>query len=212
MIEHLDDLAIHAKTSDQAFRALVDELRSFINAIAKKYSVSWGVDLDEVRQWVRLEIWSAVKSFEPNGIPFLKFCGMTVVNHIKTRVYRSAYGRKSRFNSQCVRMDFKDVQEDETGRYWVFQLPRSASTETKALRKESLQNLDRYLNDESFSLLERRCMQLYYFQDYSYADIQNMLQLKTTKPIDNALNRVKKKIAKNERLYEVYRDLQATWN
>ncbi len=199
----LDNLAIEAKASSTAFEDLLVQVEPLLEPIINKYNAYWNVEREELLQWMRIEVWNAVKLFRPGMMPFLYFCRMTVTNHIKKRLYRLFYGKASGLNRQAVRID-----------QWVEQYTEvpfleSPSVEVQVFRSLSLDAIKQCLGELKLTDLEAHCMRRFYIDEYTYAEIKEELNLSSRKPIDNALARVRKKVRENNTLRALYEELYA---
>ncbi|MFC4767217.1 RNA polymerase sigma factor [Effusibacillus consociatus] len=205
----LELLALEAKECDQAFTRLLNHLEPMCRQVASRYT-TWMGGFDEVLQWTRIEVWNAVKTFEIGKTSFYFFCRMTMVNHIKSRLKR-LYGKANSINRTAIRIDHP--LEDETGPYGNTLIVEDMlaapvlSTEKIVEKKQLIQRFYRILPTVDLTPLEYNCMVLYYFQECSYKEIQEILNLKSKKTVDNSLLRVKRKLARNYNLRLLYEDI-----
>jgi len=207
----LNDLAVKAKTCEYAFQETLKRVEPMCRRIANRYA-SWMADRDEVFQWARIEVWNAVKSFETGKMSFFSYCKLTVENHIKSRL-RRLYGQANVPNRTAMRLDGPSVNEegivsDTSYIEGVIDKP-SKSTYQILLRKDSLQNIRNILKNENLTPLEYNCLVLFYFEERSHMEIQDLLGLPSRKAVDNALTRVRRKLARNEHLLEIFEVLNA---
>lgn len=198
----LEHLAIEAKTSFAAFADLLTKVEPLLEHIVNKYDARWNIERDELLQWMRIEVWNAVKLFQPGRMPFLYLCRVTVANHIKKRLYRLHYGKRSAFNRSAIHIDYWAEKRIEGPSC------KSKSPEEHLFRSGCLMAIHNCLNELNLTDLEARCMWLFYLEEYTYGEIKDELNLPSKKPIDNALGRVRKKLRENATLQSLYRDLQ----
>ncbi|WP_018131774.1 sigma-70 family RNA polymerase sigma factor [Effusibacillus pohliae] len=207
----LNALALKAKTCEDAFQETLKRVEPMCRRIAYRYAC-WMADRDEIFQWARIEVWNAVKSFEPGKMSFFSYCKLTVENHIKSRL-RRLYGQANVPNRTAMRLDGPTVNEDGVAcdtsyLEGVIENP-GKSTYQILLRKDSLQNIRTILKNENLTPLEYNCLVLFYFEECSHLEIQNILELPSRKAVDNALTRVRRKLAKNQQLQEIFEVLSA---
>ncbi len=211
MSPDLNTLAVEAKTSEYSFQEVLKRVEPMCRRIANRYA-SWMADRDEVFQWARIEVWNAVKSFETGKMSFFSYCKLTVENHIKSRL-RRLYGQANVPNRTAMRLDGPTINEDgmvsDTSYIEGVLDKPSKSTYQILLRKDSLQSIRSILKNENLTPLEYNCLVLFYFEERSHMEIQEILELPSRKAVDNALTRVRRKLAKNEQLHEMFETLSA---
>lgn len=206
----IDEKAMSAKTNEQDLQYIIKTMESELDWLVNKFIKQWPVERDEVKQWLRIEIWHAVKKFEPNKLAFPAYCRFVAANHIKARIRRYMYSKKSYANRTAVRLD---SDEDEGTFEWVLEeLPKTGSAENGFLRSTALSAVQQYLMNGDFTKLERDCLKLFYIYGYTYDEIQRILRLRSKKSIDNALRRGKKKIKCKPEMFHTYQELQVLSN
>ncbi|QSO47464.1 sigma factor-like helix-turn-helix DNA-binding protein [Alicyclobacillus mengziensis] len=209
----LDELAVQAKTSDKAFNELLRHIKSSLAPFINKYHRSWHsvVERDELEQWVLIEFWNAVRSYDPDGIEFDHFWKLVVAKHIQTRLRRFVYGKQKRHELTAIRFDFLDGADESENEQPSLrrQMGRVESAEYAFLRSDLRQRLEWQLEQTMTALteLEKACVKLVYFEDHSYAETQRALELHSRKPVDNALARAKRKLLQNATLRQLYIEL-----
>lgn len=206
----LNALAIEAKHNEDAFQTLLKQMEPLCRAVSIRYE-SWLADREEILQWSRIEVWNAVKKFQTGKKSFYSFCKLTLVNHIKSKMYR-LYGKGNLFNRTALRLDapvrFGEAMEDEDT-YIDGIIRKSVPTPYEiVLQKKYRQDLYSVLHKEKLTPLEYNCMVLFYFKEYSHKDIQRILKLKNRKTVDNALARVRNKLSRNKELYEIFKTIK----
>lgn len=207
-MEDLNELAVRAKTDDQAFTELVQRLRGLINSAGSRYFTG---DREEVKQWARIEIWNAVKLFQPDkGKSFFGFCRMTVFNHIASRL-RRIYGKANEPNRLAARLD-EPVTNGQGGEGDAAYLEAEIKNKDPLIpdylvRKENLDNIHRIIQNAAFTPLEYNCMVLFYFEECSHKEIQKRLNLPSRKSVDNSLARVRRKLAASDELRLITHEL-----
>ncbi|WP_198852025.1 sigma-70 family RNA polymerase sigma factor [Alicyclobacillus sp. SO9] len=207
---YIDEKAISAKTNDQDLQYVIKTMESELDWLVNKFIRQWPVERDEIKQWLRIEIWHAVKKFEPNKLSFPAYCRFVASNHIKARIRRYMYSKKSYANRTAIRLD---TEEEEGTFEWVLtELPKAGSAESGFLRRTALSSVQQYLMNGDFTTLERDCLKLFYIHGYTYEEIQKILKLQSKKSIDNALRRGKKKIKCKPEMYNTYQELQVLPN
>lgn len=210
-LNELNSLAIQAKRDGETFQIVLKKMEPVCRMVAIRYE-SWMADREEIMQWARIEVWNAVKTFQEGKMNFYSFCKLTVVNHIKKRVYR-LYGNGNQFNRTAVRLDapmqhLEEYKEADSYVEWI--TDKSGPTPQEIFfHRLFRQDLYDALHSRNLTPLEYNCMILFYFEDYSHKDIQNILKLNSRKAVDNALVRVRNKLSKNRQLYEIFQMLKA---
>ena len=204
----MDELAVQAKTSNKAFNELLRTIRPSLAPFINKYHRNWHsvVERDELEQWMLIELWNAVQSYDPAGTGFDHFWKVVVAKHIQTRLRRLVYGKQNRHELTAIRFDFLD-RVDENGQLSLrIQMGTTESAEHTFLRRNLQQRLAWQLEQTMRALteLEKACVKLVYFEDHSYAETQKVLGLHSRKPVDNALARAKRKIGQNTTLRQLY--------
>lgn len=198
-MQDLTELACWAKKDPDAFAELSRRFHPLMASIAKKYWLPNDTE-DETMQILRIELWNAVKKFRPER-SFEGFVKMFLRNRMKTVITRKAFGEENRFWQSVDRLTWAPDRihhqaypspEDEV----VHKLA------TASLRKGLCQALQQALTD-----LERQCFIGRYIYGHSYRQIQDRLKLKSTKAVDNALTRVRKKLAKHPKVIELWKNL-----
>jgi RNA polymerase sporulation-specific sigma factor len=202
-MEDLNALAIKAKTCEESFQLLLQKMKPTCVKAAYRYR-TWMADYDEIFQLAQIEVWNAVKTFEAGKMPFELYCQMTVMNHIKSKVYR-LYGKANFVNRTAYRLEM--LMEDEETTFGELIPKCSPSIEQIVCKDESIRYFHKLLHSIKLTNLEFHCLVLFYFQDHSYSQIQQTLALNSRKPVDNALVRIKRKLGKNKQLKETYHSI-----
>lgn len=210
--QEMSELAIEAKNNGEAFEKILGYVDPMCRRVAWQYSsLSWMLDRDDVYQWALIEVWNSVRTFEANhNRSFLSYCKMTVINHIRSRI-RRVYGKNNLVNLYAARLDMPlqmddgDVVEFSRFEYDVEKKP--TGVEQQVVLNDFTEGIWQLINNQqNLTKLEYNCLILYYVEQYSHEEIQYTLQLVSRKSVDNALARVRKKLAKNSQLQAMYQE------
>lgn len=180
---------------------LLTKYRYLVRMRAKNYFL-FGADHEDLIQEGMIGLYKAVRDFRaetsPNFRAFAELCiARQIVTAIKTR---------SRFKhmplNQYVSLD-KPIYRDDENRTLVdvLEAPNSTDPEMFIIRQELTDDVRRRA-EQALSELEIRVFTLY-LEDKTYAEMAKELG-RHAKSIDNALQRVKRKIERN------LKDLSAT--
>jgi RNA polymerase sporulation-specific sigma factor len=178
------ELAALVKNGDpDAFDALVGRYMPVLQAGAGKYAGVYGMDRDDLIQEGMITLFRAVKNYDrTTGNKFSTYAITCINNSMNTAI------RKHLRNSQSIahveigeKEEMQFIQsvenEDQVGDIY-------SSMETAKNREVKIETL---LSD-----FERRVLKLY-LQGYSYRQSSEILSA-STKAIDNALQRVRRKL------------------
>lgn len=173
------ELLASARNGDQtAINKVFLDNNSIVWQIAKKYFLAGG-DIDDLVQEGRFGLYKAINIFDPNKCDnFSNFAGKVIEREIINAI------RKENTNKNMV-LDKSILADDEF-------LQSNSNPEQDVILAERFE----YIKEKMFSKLsdfEKKVFD-YYLQEYSYLDIAKFLD-KSPKAIDNALTRIKLKLA-----------------
>lgn len=187
------ELLVAARAGDdRALDELLHRYRALARAKARSYFLV-GADRDDVVQEAMIGLYKAVRDFSPDGgASFRGFAEMCVTRQLVDAV-KSATRHKHAPLSRSVSLD-KPVRGDDGDQTLGDVLPVAAADdpESLAISADEVRALKSHL-DEVLSDLEQQVLR-HHVQGKSYDEIAAMLQ-RHVKSIDNALQRIKRKLA-----------------
>lgn len=184
---------------DRALDELMVRYRPFARARARGYFLA-GADLDDVVQEGLIGLYKAIRDFDPTcGSSFRTFAELCITRQMITAVKTATRQKHTPLNS-AVSLSRPVDGEPELGEERVLadtlSGPRSRDPAELVVSAERIRALQAYL-DEALSDLEVEVLRLY-VDGRSYAEIAEVLS-RHTKSIDNALQRVKRKLEEHLR-------------
>lgn len=174
--------------STTAEEILIEKYRHLAKIKSKEYFIV-GADQDDVIQEGMIGLYKAVKAFDPEGkASFKTFADTCITNQILSAI-KTANTKKNIPLNESVPLNAQDDGEGELAEFIA--ASEEGEPEAQALTSEILRALAGS-SESPFSEMEIQVIQLR-LQGYDYAEIAENLG-KSTKSIDNAIQRVKKKI------------------
>jgi RNA polymerase sporulation-specific sigma factor len=197
-----EDLVLAARAGDEgAMRSILDRYRSFARAKARLYYVAGG-DRDDVVQEGMIGLFKAVRDFDENaGASFRAFADLCITRQVLTAVKAASRNKHAPLNTSLSLS--RPVLGDEEGERSLADLlsaPPQIDPAEQVMSAERIRNLQRHV-DEALSDLEVDVLRLH-VDGRSYAEIAATVQ-RQTKAVDNALQRVKRKLEAHLRAREV---------
>ena len=193
----LDDIALvdKAKAGDRrAADTLIDRYKTFVRVKTRAYFLV-GADRDDIVQEGMIGLFKAIRDYSPDKqASFKYFADICITRQIITAVKTATRQKHSPLNSYISLS--KPAYEDESERTLIemLSLRTSLNPEEIMIDKENLKITEQKIR-KSLSKFELEVMELY-INGKSYTEIAQQLG-KEPKSIDNAIQRVKKKIQKN---------------
>ena len=178
--------------SATAYEYLIQKYREVAKIKARIYYIAGGDNEDAVQEGM-IGIFKAVRDYEPGaGASFSSFLELCVDRQIKTAM-SGANRRKHKILTESVSLVLQEG-ESENGNPDIAHMMtagREDEPENAALIKEAVE-LMRKAGEERLSRFERRVWNEM-LKGETYREIADVLQ-KSPKTIDNAIQRIKKKI------------------
>lgn len=178
--------------SATAYEYLIQKYREVAKIKARTYYIAGGDNEDAVQEGM-IGIFKAVRDYEPGaGASFSSFLELCVDRQIKTAM-SGANRRKHKILTESVSLVLQEG-ESENGNPDIAHMMtagREDEPENAALIKEAVE-LMRKAGEERLSRFERRVWNEM-LKGETYREIADVLQ-KSSKTIDNAIQRIKKKI------------------
>ncbi|WP_208585799.1 RNA polymerase sporulation sigma factor SigH [Gracilibacillus suaedae] len=194
--QHLDDneLVLLVQDGDtQALEFLIQRYKSFVRAKAKTYFLV-GADHEDIAQEGMIGLYKAIRDFQEDKLSSFKaFAELCITRQIITAIKTATRQKHMPLNSY-VSLD-KPIYNDDSERTLLDVLEATIAMDPQEL----LVNRERYGDMENklaelLSKLEREVL-LLYLEGKSYQEISAELN-RHAKSIDNALQRVKRKLEK----------------
>ncbi|QGH32699.1 RNA polymerase sporulation sigma factor SigH [Gracilibacillus salitolerans] len=194
--QHLDDneLVLLVQNGDtQALEFLIQRYKSFVRAKAKTYFLV-GADHEDIAQEGMIGLYKAIRDFQEDKLASFKaFAELCITRQIITAIKTATRQKHMPLNSY-VSLD-KPIYNDDSERTLLDVLEATIAMDPQEL----LVNRERYGDMENklaelLSKLEREVL-LLYLEGKSYQEISSELN-RHAKSIDNALQRVKRKLEK----------------
>jgi RNA polymerase sporulation-specific sigma factor len=187
-----DDLLklIHQDNS-QALNFLINKYKNFVRAKARTYFLI-GADKEDIVQEGMIGLYKAIRDYDGEKLSSFKaFAELCITRQIITAIKTATRQKHIPLNSY-VSLD-KPIFDEETDRTLLDVIVESAATDPQELlvNREKLIDMEMKLS-ELLSSLEREVLRLY-LEGCTYQEISAELK-RHEKSIDNALQRVKKKL------------------
>jgi RNA polymerase sporulation-specific sigma factor len=194
MTSNDEELAVAARAGDsQASSALIARYRPFLRSRARSFFLL-GADVDDVLQESLIGFYKAIRDFDPERqTHFRGFADLCVQRQLITAVKGATRHKHGPLNSYVSFS--RPVGADEDGeRVLADVLPAGAMADPaeQVVSSERIRALQSYL-DRELSDLEVEVLRMH-VDGKSYAEIADELQ-RQTKSIDNALQRIKRKLS-----------------
>ena len=179
----LDDnkLAVLSKTDDNALEELLLRYKGLVKSIARKFFIKGG-DVEDLISEGMIGLCKAVRTFDEKGSAAFSTYAYVVVSHDMINAVKKQSSEKNLLIANAL--PIKDA-EGKTG---------GVNPEEPIMFEDETKQLDNLLKS-ILSPLEYDVVNEY-MAGLSYGEISKKLSV-TTKSVDNALSRAKKKIAEN---------------
>lgn len=191
-----EELVLLAQQGDSnAWNTIIAAYQGLVRSKARSYFIVGGDD-DDIVQEGMIGLYEAVKDYDPEKhIPFGAFAEMCIVRQIMTAIKAATRQKHIPLNSY-VSLNKPVDDEENRGAPVEEQIvfPVEDDPEQLFIHKEEQENMTSLIGKE-LSPLESRVLTLY-LEGKSYQDISHMLH-KPVKSIDNALQRVKRKLGRS---------------
>ena len=188
------DIVLKASNGDKiALEYIIKKYKNFVKAKAKSYFLI-GADKEDIIQEGMIGLYKAVRDFDATKTNSFKgFAEICITRQIITAIKTATRQKHIPLNSY-ISLN-KPVYDDESERTLLDIIATSIVTDPEELiiSKEELKHIESKMN-ELLSDLELQVVE-YYLNGKSYQYIADKLQ-RDVKSIDNALQRVKRKMEK----------------
>ena len=189
------DIVLKASKGDKiALEYIIKKYKNFVKAKAKSYFLI-GADKEDIIQEGMIGLYKAVREFDASKTNSFKgFADICITRQIITAIKTATRQKHIPLNSY-ISLN-KPVYDEESERTLLDIIATSIVTDPEELiiSKEELKHIESKMN-ELLSELELQVVE-YYLNGKSYQYIADKLQ-RDVKSIDNALQRVKRKLEKH---------------
>ena len=189
------DIVLKASKGDKiALEYIIKKYKNFVKAKAKSYFLI-GADKEDIIQEGMIGLYKAVRDFDASKTNSFKgFADMCITRQIITAIKTATRQKHIPLNSY-ISLN-KPVYDEESERTLLDIIATSIVTDPEELiiSKEELKHIESKMN-ELLSDLELQVVE-YYLNGKSYQYIADKLK-RDVKSIDNALQRVKRKLEKH---------------
>jgi RNA polymerase sporulation-specific sigma factor len=197
-----EEIVTLAQQGDQqAIEFLVDKYRSFVKAKARSYFLI-GADREDIIQEGMIGLFKAIRDYKGDKLSmFRAFAELCITRQIITAIKTATRQKHIPLNSY-VSLN-KPVYDEESDRTLmdILYTTKIANPEEIFISREEFSHIEKKMG-EMLSVLEWKVL-TYYLEGKSYQEIAILLK-RHVKSIDNALQRVKRKM---ERYLEDRKDL-----
>lgn len=193
----LDEQAIvaFAKNGDSAAQELIiKKYKNFVRAKARSYFLV-GADREDIIQEGMIGLFKAIRDYKPDKISsFRAFAELCITRQMITAIKTATRQKHIPLNSY-VSLN-KPIYDDESERTLLDVMTGNVTTDPEAIMisKESFDQIEAKIG-EVLSDFEMKVL-MYYLDGKSYQEISENLD-RHVKSIDNALQRVKRKLEKS---------------
>ena len=180
--------------SDDAMECLLEKYRDMVRKEARKFFLAGGDEEDLIQEGM-IGLFKAITSYQEGKSTSISTFGYLCV-HRQIYTTITAFNRKKRIplNTSISLFEYKD-QGNEFALDEILENP-DETPEESLLRKEEIKDYYQKIN-QKLSKFEKQVM-YYYLNGDNYTVIAKKLG-KTDKSIDNAIQRIRKKIKSDER-------------
>ncbi|MGG3887501.1 RNA polymerase sporulation sigma factor SigH [Metabacillus fastidiosus] len=183
----------------EALSFLINKYQKFVRNKARSYFLI-GADKEDIVQEGMIGLFKGIRDFkEDKMVSFMAFADLCITRQIITAIKTATRQKHGPLNSY-ISLD-KPLYDDESNYTLMDMIPRGKITnpETLVINKENAANIELKIA-ELLTDLERRVLALY-MDGQSYIEISKTLNIHV-KSIDNALQRVKKKLERHLEMRE----------
>lgn len=179
--------------NSEAMEKIISGYKGLVYSKAKPYFLA-GAEEEDIIQEGLIGLYKAVKSFDGSRFPYFKvFAGVCVSRHIITAVKTAARKKHIPLNSY-VSLDKNVYDENERPLMDIVDITsveKHQNPETILIDRENIDGMEYKIN-KALSKLELQVL-VYYLEGQSYQKIADLLG-KDVKSVDNAIQRIKKKV------------------
>lgn len=177
---------------NNAMDYLITKYKNLVKIRARAYFII-GADTEDIIQEGMIGLYKAIKDYKKTEATFKTFAQICIDRQFMTAI-KTANRKKHLPLNSYLSLNMLAYEEDNSTTY-IDKLEESKilNPEEILIDKENVKNLQKKIN-ENLSKFEKQVLTLY-LKGKSYANIAKKLQ-KDEKSIDNAIQRIRKKIEK----------------
>lgn len=186
-----EELVLKAQKNDEAsVNLLLTRYKHLVNKIARSYFLADG-DSEDILQEGMIGLYKAIINFDPAKNVSFKTFASTCIRHQLQSAIKVSSSEKNKILSSAISISDSPLDEED-GDLEIFIPSSLPSPDDKVLEKERFKEIKAKIID-TLSALELKVLSLY-LKGYSYQEISSLSGL-SKKSIDNALTRIKNKLA-----------------
>lgn len=186
-----EELVLKAQKNDEAsVNLLLTRYKHLVNKIARSYFLADG-DSEDILQEGMIGLYKAIINFDPKKNVSFKTFASTCIRHQLQSAIKVSSSEKNKILSSAISISDSPLDEED-GDLEIFIPSSLPSPDDKVLEKERFKEIKDKIID-TLSALELKVLSLY-LKGYSYQEISSLSGL-SKKSIDNALTRIKNKLA-----------------
>ncbi len=186
-----EELVLKAQKNDEAsVNLLLTRYKHLVNKIARSYFLADG-DSEDILQEGMIGLYKAIINFDPAKNVSFKTFASTCIRHQLQSAIKVSSSEKNKILSSAISISDSPLDEED-GDLEIFIPSSLPSPDDKVLEKERFKEIKDKIID-TLSALELKVLSLY-LKGYSYQEISSLSGL-SKKSIDNALTRIKNKLA-----------------
>ncbi|MCD7904307.1 MAG: RNA polymerase sporulation sigma factor SigH [Clostridiales bacterium] len=174
-----------------AEEALIERYKGFVRVKARAYYII-GADKDDIIQEGTIGLFKAIRDYkENNDTTFFSFADLCVTRQIMTAIKAANRQKHIPLNSS-VSLNRNFLDEDKNSTYLEFLSDGNLTNpEVLVIGNEERENIEAKIL-KALSKFERQVL-IYHLRGLKYTEIAKLMN-KEDKSIDNALQRIKKKV------------------
>lgn len=186
-----DEAVSLAQSGDQkAIEQIMSQYRGMVHSLASKFYMS-GLDNEDIIQEGMIGLYNAILNYKPAKSGFRSFAGLCISRKIISALKSTKRQKHIPLNSS-LSLDNGIYENSDSAMIEFIESPKKSNPEEIVISNE---NIERFLKliPKALTKLELDVFSLY-IKGFSYKDIARFLN-KDTKAVDNAVWRIKKKLA-----------------
>lgn len=186
-----EQLSLLAQNNDEeAINLLFSRYKSMVNAIARSYFLVGG-DIEDITQEGMIGLYKAIRSYSKDKkASFKTFANICIRHQIQNEVKKASSEKNKILSSAVPILDHADFEDEETNE--IILMSNLPSPDDEVIQKENTRELNQKIQ-QNLSPLEQKILKLY-LRGYNYSEISQLSDV-NKKSIDNALTRIKQKLA-----------------
>lgn len=187
-----EELSLKAQEGDEgAVKSLLSSYKSLVNQIARSYFLTGG-DIEDIVQEGMIGLYKAIMHYKDNKTASFKtFASTCIKNQIQSAV-RVASAEKNKILSTALPIIDQINGDDEDDKVEIIFPSDLPSPDDKIIEKERICEIIKQIK-ATLSPMELKVLSLY-LKGYNYNEISKIGGF-SKKSIDNALTRIKNKLA-----------------